>query len=283
MADTGARVRCLAGERQEQMNTLVSVRLDTGQIEADDERHAMHVVASMGGEEAHEARLPVVARGDVTIGVVDDHDLVSQLLVGVLSSAGFRAYAAYSEDPAELAETVAARGTDIVLLDYYLGEQTAEAFIEQLLDRDVTVIMLTAADDLLTIAQCVEAGAAGHLSKGVSPDELVRSVEVVVTGGELLSEDDRFELRAALLQEKSRLEARLAPFTRLTDRERQTLLAICQGRSAAQMAEDWDVSVATVRSHIRAVLVKLDAGSQLEAAALARRVGWPDALSDIEA
>lgn len=264
------------------MNTLVSVRFDAGQLETDDERPAMQIVASMGDEATDAAQVPFVARGDVTIGVVDDHDLVSQLLVGVLSSAGFRAYAAYSEDPAALADTVVARGTDIVLLDYYLGEQTAEVFIEHLLDREVPVIMLTAADDVVTIAQCVEAGAVGHLSKGVSPDDLVRSVEIVVTGGELLSEDDRFELQAALRQEKSRLEARLAPFTRLTERERQTLLAICQGRSAAQMAADWDVSVATVRSHIRAVLVKLEAGSQLEAAALARRVGWPQALDDVD-
>ena len=98
----------------------------------------------------------------------------------------------------------------------------------------------------------------------------------------MLSEDDRFELNAALRQAESRAAAELAPFTRLTDREQQTLMAICDGRSAAQMAEMWNLSVATVRSHIRAVLVKLEASSQLEAAAMARRVGWPDVLRGMD-
>lgn len=269
----------LAGKHRG-MNALVSVRFDAG-LDEDDDRPTMHVLASLGDDDPAPETTPVVARGDVTIAVVDDHDLVSQLLVGVLSSAGFQVYAAYSEDPEELAETIGARNTDVVLLDYYLGDLTAEAFIEPLMARGAAVVMLTAADDLLTAAQCVEAGAVGYLSKGVSPDELVRSIEVVVTGGELLSDDDRFELTAVLRQEKSRKEAQLAPFVRLTDRERQTLLAICDGKPAAQMAEEWDVSVATVRSHIRAVLVKLEAGSQLEAAALARRVGWPGSLADV--
>ena len=73
-----------------------------------------------------------------------------------------------------------------------------------------------------------------------------------------------------------------APFASLTDREEQVLLAICDGESAAGIAADWEVSVATVRSHIRAVLAKLGAGSQLEAAAMARWVGWPWAATGRE-
>lgn len=240
-------------------------------------RH-MHIVGALAEGDEDGRKVPVVARGEVTIAVVDDHELVSQLLVGVLTSAGFKAYAGYTESVDDIVADLAARETDVVLLDYYLGEQTADDYIGPIMDTGATVVMLTAADDLVTIATCVEAGAVGYLSKGVSPDDLVRSIELVITGGEMLSEDDRFELNAALRQAESRAAADLAPFTRLTDREQQTLMAICDGRSAAQMAEMWDLSVATVRSHIRAVLVKLEASSQLEAAAMARRVGWPDVL-----
>ena len=221
---------------------------------------------------------PVVARGDVTVAVVDDHELVSRLLVGVLSSAGFQAYSGYKEDEVSLIADLTENKADIVLLDYYLGEKTAEELIKPIMTSGASVVMLTAADDLVTLAQCIDAGAVGYLSKGVSPEDLVRAIEQVLTGEDLLSGEDRFELDAALRQAQSRIEADLAPFTRLTDREQQTLSAICDGRSAAQMAEAWDVSVATVRSHIRAVLVKLDANSQLEAAAMARRVGWPEVV-----
>lgn len=215
-------------------------------------------------------------RADIVVAVVDDHDLVSSLLVGVLAEAGFTAFAGYHEDEGEMVVDLRQRSADVVLLDYFLGDGTAEHLIGEIKAGGAAVVMLTATEDPVTIAQCVEAGAVGHLSKGVSPDELVDAVERVVTTGELLSEEERFDLSATLRQAQSRTEAELAPFRRLTEREQQVMKAICDGRSAAQMAEAWDVSVATVRSHIRAVLVKLNVGSQLEAAAMARRVGWPE-------
>lgn len=65
-----------------------------------------------------------------------------------------------------------------------------------------------------------------------------------------------------------------APFDRLSAREKQVLAALCVGRSVTQIAGDWVVSVPTVRTQVRAILTKLDAGSQLEAVAQAHRSGW---------
>ena len=52
------------------------------------------------------------------------------------------------------------------------------------------------------------------------------------------------------------------------------LARLCDGHSAAQIADESYVAVSTVRSQIRAVLMKLGVGSQLEAVAAARRGGW---------
>ena len=65
-----------------------------------------------------------------------------------------------------------------------------------------------------------------------------------------------------------------APFDRLSGREKQVLAALCVGRSVTQIADDWVVSVPTVRTQVRAILTKLDAASQLEAVAQAHRSGW---------
>jgi DNA-binding NarL/FixJ family response regulator len=72
-----------------------------------------------------------------------------------------------------------------------------------------------------------------------------------------------------------RLDARAAAASRfdtLTRRERQVLIALVQGWSAAQIAGLEYLSLSTVRSHIQSVLVKLDSSSQLAAVALTHRV-----------
>jgi DNA-binding NarL/FixJ family response regulator len=58
---------------------------------------------------------------------------------------------------------------------------------------------------------------------------------------------------------------------RLTQREREVLAELARGRRAQAVADHFVVSLATVRTQIRAVLTKLEVGSQLEAVALYRR------------
>lgn len=70
-------------------------------------------------------------------------------------------------------------------------------------------------------------------------------------------------------------------FGRLTAREKHVLLRLIEGLSADAVARESVVSVATVRSQIRSVLAKLGVHSQLEAVALARRVGWPERSGDV--
>ena len=77
-----------------------------------------------------------------------------------------------------------------------------------------------------------------------------------------------------LLAARVARDAVFAPFTRLTDRERDTLVALSRGLSVHGIAAEWVVSEATVRSHVRGVLAKLDVPSQLAAVALALRTGW---------
>jgi DNA-binding NarL/FixJ family response regulator len=63
----------------------------------------------------------------------------------------------------------------------------------------------------------------------------------------------------------------LAKLERLTQREREVLALLADGQRAQAVADHFVVSLATVRTQIRAVLTKLEVGSQLEAVALYRR------------
>lgn len=75
----------------------------------------------------------------------------------------------------------------------------------------------------------------------------------------------------AVAGELHRREAEARRFAELTSREQDVLAELIAGRSAAEIAAAQHVSLATVRSHIRAVLAKLGVSSQLAAVALAHR------------
>jgi len=74
-------------------------------------------------------------------------------------------------------------------------------------------------------------------------------------------------------------EAPQSRFERLTPKEREVLLALMRGKTAQQISRESFVSLPTVRSQIRSILVKLDVSSQLGAVVLAYRSGWPGQAS----
>ena len=91
-----------------------------------------------------------------------------------------------------------------------------------------------------------------------------------------MSADERHVALTRLRKHRSARRQTLALFETLTGRERETLCLIAEGHGAAEIAAVWEVSLPTVRSHIRAVLAKLGVTSQLQAAATARDSGWYD-------
>ncbi len=94
-----------------------------------------------------------------------------------------------------------------------------------------------------------------------------RADAFLTDAGLIVSYDDVTERRRAD-------DERLAPFRALSPREQAVLAGLLAGDSAETIAHRSYVSLATVRSQIRAVLLKLGVNSQLAAVALAREAGW---------
>lgn len=93
------------------------------------------------------------------------------------------------------------------------------------------------------------------------------------------SPSQRRRLRSALADRRDRLNALREPFQQLTPREQEVLAGLVRGLSAPAIAREAMVSATTVRSQIRAILMKLGVHSQLEAVSLARRAHWPEQLA----
>jgi len=211
----------------------------------------------------------------VTVLVVEDHALLAQSLVIALNAEGCRARVASLIDRATLLEQVAADRPAVVLLDLELGALgDGGDLVQPLTQLGARVLVVSGTADRLRLAETVEKGAVGFLSKTVAFEQLLRAVLDVVAQRPVLSTAQRYELMADLRSARATRSKDLAPFKTLTPKERAVLAALAQGQRAETIAAAAVVSAATVRSQIRSVLAKLGVNSQLEAVALAWSVGW---------
>ena len=224
---------------------------------------------------------PVNHGAEISIAIIDDHPVLAEALAGVLVGFGIEARAI----PATSMESVIAEVEDttptVALVDYHLGDLgTAEPIMRGLWDRGVKVVALTGDFSDLTRARCLEAGAAGVVSKGTSTGEILVALSAAAAGERLVGDDERHELLGILRRERSRRIQDLRRFETLTARERDVLAGICEGQSAAEIADSSYVSLATVRSQIRAILLKLGVTSQLAGALPPSRRVVPEPMPD---
>jgi DNA-binding NarL/FixJ family response regulator len=214
--------------------------------------------------------------------LVDDHRLVVETLQLSLTQAGFPVSVAPCATFAEVLAEVAAVRPTLVVLDLDLqGAGYGYDLIGPIRELGADVLVLTGTTDRLELARCLEAGALGIASKAQGFAGVLDQVRRAAEGQMVTPITERTQLLADLSAHRRADERRRAPFETLSGRERDVLRQIAAGKPAAGIANDSFVSLATVRTQIRSILTKLDVGSQLAAAALARQGGWFDSAEQV--
>lgn len=208
--------------------------------------------------------------------IVDDHTLLADSIMRALRIEGLLANTVDPTSPSVVLDLAAGLTPSVALVDLDLGTADFSGLdlIGPLAELGIGVVALTSWSDRLLAAASIEAGASGVVSKAEPFSAVLDAVQRAAK--RRLSHDplELDQLRRELRQRRSDHAGRLAPFGRLTTRERHVLHALVDGRSAGTIADDSCVSIATVRSQIRSVLQKLEVNSQLEAVAAATRCGW---------
>ena len=211
------------------------------------------------------------------VAIVEDHELLAESLFYVLQDEGYEAAVVSGPTLEEIGDTLISFRPEVVLLDLNLGPRIGSALplVRRLSTYDeIRVVIITGVEDRMKLSESIEAGAVGLISKAASFESLRVAIKEAVESDAAMTEIERQEWLAELRRFRAADERRRKPFERLTPREREVLARLCEGHSANQIAEEAYVSLSTVRSQIRAVLMKLGVGSQLEAVAVAHRSGW---------
>ena len=209
--------------------------------------------------------------------LVDDHRLLAETLQSSLIHSGFAASIAPCGTFDEvLAEAAAVRPT-LVVLDLDLqGAGYGYDLIAPLRALGAQVLVLTGTVDRIELARCLEAGALGIASKANGFGNVLDQIHRAADGESVTPITEKTQLLADLTAHRRAEDKRKAPFEALSSRERDVLRLIVEGQQAAAIAKASYVSLATVRTQIRSILMKLEVTSQVAAAALARQGGWFD-------
>jgi DNA-binding NarL/FixJ family response regulator len=206
-------------------------------------------------------------RRDVIV-IVDDHALMGEVLAMTLRQRGYEAY--YVSANGVTCERITSACPRVVLLDICFGDDSFGGvnLLAALMPHVPVIAMLTGVDDPAVLAEAIAGGARGVIGKDQSVDEVVAQIETLLRRGTLVSPAERDRAVALASSNRHKRASREERLASLTTRERIVLEQFSAGATVADIARHECVSIATVRSHVRAVLQKLDVHSQVAAVAL---------------
>jgi DNA-binding NarL/FixJ family response regulator len=204
--------------------------------------------------------------------LADDHTVVRQGLVSILTAAGEFEVVAQASDGSEAVEKALASRPDVVVLDISMprlsGLEAARRIKKAL--PQAQILALTMHDDEEYVLKMVRAGVSGYLVKDSAAAELVAAIRVLRSGQGFFGPQAAKALAQAY-QAKTPLPE--DPYARLTDREREVFQLVVEGKTNAQIAETLFISPKTVDNHRTRLMEKLDVHSTAELMRFAAKHG----------
>lgn len=191
-----------------------------------------------------------------TVVIADDHELFREGLKSLLQADGSFSVVGTAGDGVEAVRLVGKLNPDIVVMDVAMPllngiEATRRISV---LKNGTKVIALSMHDDLRYVSEMMSAGARGYLLKDCALIEICDGIRTVMTGSIALSRKINDLMITGYLQ-VCKPQSALAP---LNGRERQVLQLLAEGKKRREIAELLHISVKTVESHRKNLMVKLD-------------------------
>ena len=201
--------------------------------------------------------MPVPPSRPVRLGVVDETELVTHGLAGMLRPFAEKVSFSVLREPAETT------GFDVVLCDPFNGGHVADRLERIPALAPAKVLVFTWHDHPNRRRRAIEAGAHGYLSKAATTRELLTAVDAILRG-------------TPVPVPPGAGEEGPHDFPGLSQRESEVLVLIGRGLSNQEIADKLYVSVNSVKTYIRQVYAKTGVTRRTQAVAWAHEHGWTE-------
>ncbi|MEJ2855934.1 MULTISPECIES: response regulator [Saccharothrix] len=211
----------------------------------------------------------------IKVMLADDEDLVRSGLRMILNSAGDIEVVAECDDGHLVAELARQHRPHVVLLDIRMRSSDGLTALRRLrsIPDAPRIAMLTTFDVDEYVSEALRLGASGFLLKDTEPEQLVRAVRDLASGGAVLDPGVAARVLAAVADGERAAEPARRLLASLSEREREVLVLIGQGMSNAEIGGTLHLSEATVKGYVSSVLGKIGAVNRVQAALVAFRGG----------
>ena len=206
--------------------------------------------------------------------LADDHKITRQGLRSLLEKQPDMKVVAEAEDGREAVRLARQLHPDVVIMDVSMPDLNGMAATRQILGKSkkVKIIALSMHSDTLFISEMLKSGASGYLLKDCAFEELREAIRTVIAGNIYLSP----AISDVVVDDYLHRLSKTGPSDSgevLTDREREVLQLMAEGKSTKQIALELYISVKTVETHRRQIMNKLNIHTVAELTKYAIRKG----------
>ena len=195
--------------------------------------------------------------------LADDHPVVRDGLAAMINQQSDMEVVAEAGDGDEAIVLYDRHQPDVMVLDLRMPKRDGVAVVEDVLGKHpkARLLIMTTHDGDEDIFRCLSQGAMGYLLKDASRQEILSAIRAV-------GEDRKYTSSAVAVKALQRMGK-----PALTDRELDVLELLGEGRSNKDIARRLAITEGTAKTHVKAILTKLDAISRTEAVAIAHKRG----------
>jgi len=211
----------------------------------------------------------------VTIKVLlaDDHKIVRDGLRNLLEKHSDISVSGEAEDGREALQLARKLSPDVVVMDIAMPELNGIEATRQILSEypGVKIVALSMHSDRRYVSEMLKAGASAYLLKDCAFEELITAIRTIMKGKIYLSPG----IAGVVIEDYIRkgLKPDSSVFSVLSDREREVLQLMAEGKTTKEVAAHLNVSVKTVETHRTNIMTKLDIHSIAELTKYAIREG----------
>jgi len=206
----------------------------------------------------------------ISVLLVDDHELVRAGIRRILDDVKGIKVVAEVQCGEDAVKWCRSNSVDIVLMDMNMpgmgGLEATRKIVRYA--PDVKIIMVTVHTEQPLPSKVMQAGAAGYLSKGAAPQEVIDAIRSVHAGQRYIAYDIAQQMALSQLEPQTE-----TPFNSLSERELQIMLMITKGKKATEISEQLNLSPKTVNSYRYRMFSKLNISGDVELTHLAIKHG----------